>query len=152
MDTIERGPGPVQVDIRRHYPVAPQKVWDAWTDPETLIKWFGFSPNGSRSTTAEMEVHVGGRFRIGFASPDGEMNVVSGVYQEVVEQRRLVFTWAFQSTPERVSRISIDLAPAAGGTELHFVHDRFFDQQARDNHERGWTAMFDNFAKFMTEA
>lgn len=84
----------------------------------------------------------GGRYHIRFRTSDGEEHAVSGVYQEVVEQERLSFSWAWQSTPERVSRVSIALRAVEGGTELDFVHDRFFDQAARDNHERGWSGTF----------
>jgi uncharacterized protein YndB with AHSA1/START domain len=54
-----------------------------------------------------------------------------------------VFSWAWKSTPERVSRVTVTLEPVAGGTELDFLHEQFFDRQARDNHERGWTATLD---------
>jgi len=132
-----------QVGIRRHYRVAPDKVWRAWTDPKALSEWF--SPGSTTaSTTAEIDLSVGGRYRIAFVAPDGERHEATGVYQEVVPQRRLVFSWSWKSTPERVSRISIELTPVAGGTELSFVHDRFFDAQARDNHERGWQLFFTN--------
>jgi uncharacterized protein YndB with AHSA1/START domain len=72
------------------------------------------------------------------------MNEVCGVYQEVVRHSRLVFTWAFKSTPERVSRVSIELMPRGGGTELRFVHDHFYDEAARANHESGWLRGFAN--------
>ena len=127
--------------ITRRYPVAPEKVWRAWTEPQALSRWFG--PGEENSVTlAELDVREGGRYRIRFHTPDGEQHEVSGVYQEVVEHRRLCFSWAWQSTPERVSRVTIELRPVDGGTELDFVHDRFFDQAARDNHERGWTGTF----------
>lgn len=125
-----------EVRITRHYPVSAERVWAAWTDPQALSHWFG------AATQAELDVRPGGRYRIRFNSPDGTANEVGGEYQEVTPPSRLVFSWAFHSTPERVSRITITLAPAAGGTELTFVHDRFFDQQGRDNHERGWTQFF----------
>ena len=66
--------------------------------------------------------------------------------------RRLVFSWAWQSTPERVSRVSLELRPVDGGTELVFVHDRFFDQAARDNHERGWGGTFEKLDRFLVAA
>ena len=75
---------------------------------------------------------------------------MSGIYQEVVENRRLSFTWAWQSTPLRVSLVTIELRPTAQGTELDFRHDRFFDQQARDNHERGWAATFAKLDDFLS--
>lgn len=91
---------------------------------------------------ADLDVREGGRYHIRFRTTDGEQHDVSGVYQEVVEHRRLSFSWAWKSTPERVSRVTIELRPVGSGTELDFVHDRFFDQAARDNHERGWTGTF----------
>jgi len=41
-----------------------------------------------------------------------------------------------------VSRVSIELQQRAGGTELRFVHDRFYDEAARVGHERGWQLGF----------
>lgn len=143
---------PAQVGINRSYRAAPEKVWRAWTEPEALSQWFGSGKPGS-VTTAEIDLRVGGRYRIAFDAPDGASHEVSGVYQEVVPQRRLVFTWAWKSTPERVSRVSIDLKPIADGigegTELSFVHDRFFDAAARTNHQRGWLPMFDQLGAFL---
>jgi len=100
-------------------------------------------------TAVEIELCVGGRYRIAFDTPDGDAHEVSGVYQEVVPHRRLVFTWAWKSTPERVSRVSIDLKPLAEGTELSFVHDRFFDDKARVDHERGWQPCLETLDDFL---
>lgn len=139
---------PARLSIRRSFSVAPEKVWRAWTDPKALSQWFG-PDNPSRVTTAEVELCVGGRYRIAFGTRDGEAHEVSGVYQEVVPHRRLVFTWAWHSTPDRVSRVSIDLKPLSEGTEFVFVHDRFFDDQARISHERGWQPCFDSLDAFL---
>ena len=131
-----------EVRISRSYGVAPEKVWRAWTDPQALSQWFG--PGNPLVTTAEIDLRVGGRYRIVFKGASGDMNEVSGVYQEVVPHSRLVFTWAFKSTPERVSRVSIALKAQADGTELRFVHDRFHDEEARVGHENGWQRGFAN--------
>ena len=131
-----------EVRISRSYGVAPEKVWRAWTDPQALSQWFG--PGNPLVTTAEVDLRVGGRYRIVFKGASGEMNEVFGVYQEVVPHSRLVFTWAFKGTPERVSRVSIELKAQAGGTALRFVHDRFYDEAARAGHESGWQRGFAN--------
>jgi uncharacterized protein YndB with AHSA1/START domain len=136
------------LSITRHYAVRPEKVWRAWTEPQALSRWFG--PADTESVTrAELDVRVGGRYSIAFRTGDGEEHRVSGVYQEVEPHHRLSFTWAWQSTPERVSQVTIELEPANGGCELRFRHDRFFDQQARDNHERGWTGAFAKLGAFL---
>jgi uncharacterized protein YndB with AHSA1/START domain len=131
-----------QLRISRRYPVAPEKVWRAWTDPQALSAWFGPGDPGS-VTLAELDVRAGGHYRIRFRTPDGEEHQVSGTYEAVEPGRRLVFSWAWQSTPERVSRVSIRIEPVPEGTELEFLHERFFDVAARDNHLRGWTATFE---------
>jgi uncharacterized protein YndB with AHSA1/START domain len=136
------------LSITRHYAVPPEKVWRAWTEPQALSRWFGPGEPGS-VTRAELDVRVGGRYRISFRTQDGEEHAVSGTYQEVVENRRLSFTWAWQSTPLRVSLVTIELRLTAQGTELDFRHDRFFDQEARDNHERGWAATFAKLDEFL---
>lgn len=136
------------LSITRHYPAAPEKVWQAWTDPQALSRWFG--PGEPDSVTrADLDVRAGGRYRIAFRTRDGEEHEVSGEYQEVETNRRLSFTWAWKSTPERVSLVTIELRPTAQGTELDFRHDRFFDKQARDNHERGWTGTFAKLESFL---
>ncbi len=96
-----------------------------------------------------MDVQVGGRYHIAFRTQDGEEHDVSGVYQEVEPQRKLVFSWAWKSTPQRVSLVTVELRPTAQGTQLDFLHERFFDVDARDGHRRGWSASFDKLDKVM---
>ena len=125
--------------LRRHYPVVPEQVWRAWTDPQALSAWFGpGEPN--TVTLAELDVRVGGRYRIRFHTQNGEEHEVSGTYERVEAPRTLVFSWAWRSTPDAVSLVTVSLRPLAGGTELDFRHERFVDRKAREGHEQGWTA------------
>ena len=128
-----------RLHLTRRYAVAAARVWRAWTDPQALSAWFG--PGGPNTVSlAELDVRPGGRYRVRFHTQDGEQHEIAGVYQEVVPERRLVFSWAWHTTPDRVSRVALDLRPVAEGTELDIVHERFFDEAARDAHQRGWTA------------
>jgi len=98
----------------------------------------------------QLDVRVGGRYRIVFGGPQGTDHEVQGVYREVVPNRRLVFTWTWpNSTPERESVVTIVFKAAAGGTELDFRHEQFFDEAARDGHRRGWSAAFDRLEQFL---
>jgi len=135
--------------LTRSYPVAPEKVWRAWTDAQTLKKWWGPGP-GDAVSVADLDVRVGGRFRIVFGGAQGNENECAGVYKEVVPNRRLVFTWCWpNSTPERISLVTIEFRGAGKGTELHFRHEQFFDEQARDGHRRGWTAALEKLDVFL---
>jgi uncharacterized protein YndB with AHSA1/START domain len=80
---------------------------------------------------------------------DGETHNVSGVYREVAQNRRLVFTWQWVTMPERESLVTIDLRPSADGTELTFTHSQFYDEAGRDNHLAGWPGCFDKLEAFL---
>jgi uncharacterized protein YndB with AHSA1/START domain len=138
---MEQATARPEVRFTRRYPVGSEKVWRAWTDPQALSAWFG--PGAPNSVAlAELDVRPGGRWRIRFQTSDGEQHEVGGTYEVVEPQRRLVFSWAWHTTPDRVSRVTIVLSPVPEGTELDFRHERFFDGAARDNHLRGWTQGF----------
>lgn len=125
------------LQIRRHYPAAPEKLYGAWTQPEAMKRWF--APGDAFSVpTVEADVRVGGRYRIVMKSPEGEEHDVSGTYREVVPNRKLVFTWAWKSTPERQSLVSVEFTAAGGGTDLVLVHSEFADEEAKERHNQGW--------------
>ena len=135
--------------LKRRYPVAPGKVWRAWTDPQAIAKWWGPAPNEPVSL-AQTDVRVGGRFRVVFGGPDGKAHECQGVYREVAANRKLVFTWTWpNSTPERESLVTITLRAANGGTELDFRHEQLFDEKVRDNHKRGWSGSLDKLERFL---
>lgn len=136
--------------LSRHYPVAPEKVWRAWTDPQAVKLWWGPGP-GEPVSAAELDVRVGGRFRIVFGGAQGTEHECAGVYKEVVPNRKLVFTWHWpRTTPERVSVVTIEFRGSPSGTELILKHEQFFDEKARDGHRQGWSALFERLAVFLS--
>ena len=137
------------LNLNRHYPVAPEKVWRAWTDPQAVKRWWGPTP-GEPVSLAELDVRVGGRFRIVFGGADGKMHECAGAYKEVVPNRKLVFTWSWpNSTPDRVSVVTIEFRAAGKGTDLLFKHEQLFDEAARDGHKRGWSGALDKLAAYL---
>lgn len=137
--------------LRRHYPVGCKKVWRAWTQPEALKAWFG-PDEIVEVPLAEVDLRVGGRFRVTMRAADGETHDVSGTYLEIVPERKLVFSWAWRSTPERVSRVTVRLAPDGQGCELVLLHEQFFDEAARDGHRHGWTGAVDKLGRWLAQA
>ena len=133
----------------RQFDAPVESVWRAWTEPEALKRWFG--PDAGAVSVAQTDVRVGGRFHMVFKTLDGEQHDVSGTYREVEANRRLVFTWAWISTPDRVSQVTLTFAPKGKGTEFTLLHEQFFDLAARDGHERGWSGSMDKLARFLQQ-
>ena len=128
--------------LKRRLKAAPEKVYEAWTQPEQMTRWWGVTEN-PKPPVAETDLRVGGRFRVQFWDPKNEHHSVSGTYREVVPNRKLSFSWAWQSTPERESMVTIELNPVTDGTMLTLTHEQFFDEKARDDHSVGWNMMLD---------
>ena len=133
--------------LKRRLNAPPAKVYAAWTEPAKIARWFG--PQGAEVLRAEADVRVGGRYRVIFRVPDGEEHDVSGVYREVVPNQKLVFTWAWISTPERESLVTVALKRDGDGTLLTLTHEQFFDEPARDRHRSGWSGVLDNLESYV---
>lgn len=123
--------------MKRRLKATPAEVWRAWTDPKLLMRWFG--PENVETIEAEVDPRVGGTYRVVMLENTGERHQVSGSYQEVVENERLVFSWSWITTPERVSRVTVTLKQDGAETILTLVHEKLFDEQAVKGHTHGWT-------------
>lgn len=134
--------------IKRRFNAAPAKVFAAWTDPEKVKRWMG--PGEVQVMRAECDPRVGGRFRWLMKTPAGEEHDVSGVYREVVANEKLVFTWAWKSTPERESLVTLTFKDDNGGTVMTLLHEQFFDEAARDSHQGGWNGAMDKLEKYLS--
>ena len=134
--------------LKRRFNAAPEKVYTAWADPQKIARWFGPVSVKAGSEQASIDARIGGRYRISF-NAKGTYNEVGGVYREVVPNRRLVFSWAWHSTPERESLVTISIKPEASGTLLTFLHEQFADETARDNHQRGWTEFLGKLESYL---
>ena len=128
--------------INRELKAPVDAVYAAWTDPQKIVRWF--APRDD--FTCEVPTHelrVGGRYTILMRDPDGERHCVSGEYREIVENEKLVFSWAWESTPERVSLVTVHFRKSGDQTRLQLKHEQFADSDARDSHERGWNGCLD---------
>jgi uncharacterized protein YndB with AHSA1/START domain len=136
------------VTLKRRLNASPAKVYAAWTDPEKIVRWFGPAQVIAGSVRADIDARIAGRYRISFDMEDGEHHEVGGVYREMVPNQRLTFSWAWYSTPERESQVTISLKPDGDGTLLTLHHEQLSDQAARDGHENGWISTLDKLEDY----
>ena len=134
--------------LARRLKAPAERVFEAWTDPKKIVQWFGPGHTIADSVKADMDVRAGGHYRISFKTDDGEYHEVGGKYIEVAPPQRLVFSWAWHSTPERISQVTVVLRAEGDVTLLTLTHDKFFNEEARDGHIRGWTGTLDKLEKF----
>jgi uncharacterized protein YndB with AHSA1/START domain len=131
--------------LKRRFKAPPAKVFAAWIDPEKVKRWMG--PGEVKAVSAESDIRAGGRYRWVMRAPSGEEFDVSGVYHEIVPNEKLVFTWAWKSTPEKESLVTVVLKPDGDGTLLTLTHEQFDDADTRDRHQGGWNGALDKMEK-----
>jgi uncharacterized protein YndB with AHSA1/START domain len=131
--------------LKRRLNAPAEKVYAAWTDPQKIVRWFG--PDSGPVTKANIDLRVGGGFTIAFNTEDGEHHEVAGIYREVVTNEKLVLTWAWHTMKERESLVTITIKRDGEGSLLTLLHEKFFDEAARDGHKRGWSGSLDKLEK-----
>jgi uncharacterized protein YndB with AHSA1/START domain len=112
-----------------------------------MMQWWG--PDAGPTLSASADVRPGGRFSVVFRLLNGDEHNPTGVYQEVVPERKLVFTWEWRGMPERESLATFLLEPFDGGTELTLIHEQLPDEDARKSHEEGWSGFFHKLQIFL---
>ena len=133
--------------LKRRLNAPPEKVYAAWTDPEKILKWFG--PDAGPVKRASADVRAGGRYAVQFSTEDGEEHHVSGVYREVIPDEKLNFTWAWRTMPERESYVTVMIKSDGPGCMLTLIHEKFFDEAARDRHAQGWAGCLDKLERYL---
>lgn len=130
------------LEISRHLPFPPERVFDAWLDPKMMQK-FLVPASGMSVPEASNNPVVGGRFRVVMQAPDMEEGWLhEGEYLEINRATRLRFTWVSGYTQED-SEVTLTLKPANDGTDLTLKHIRFPSEESRDNHKGGWTLILE---------
>ncbi|MEK6222405.1 MAG: SRPBCC domain-containing protein [Chloroflexota bacterium] len=126
------------ISISRILNAIPERVFQAWTDPNKLFKWWG--PPGSQVKEVELNLQVGGHYRIGFEFEEGPRMFVGGTYQEIAPQQKLVFTWRWENENMDIgeSLVTIELEEKGDQTALFLKHEKLPNEEARVSHEEGW--------------
>ena len=136
---------PNSLEMRYRFQASPRQLFDAWTQPELLRQWFRVHPDYT-TPTAEVDLRVGGPFRLAMRSPEGENIVAFGEYREVQPPSRLFFTWQWESAPPESppTLVSLDFRAMDSVTEIVLLHEHFVSEEQRDNHLEGWQGCIDN--------
>jgi len=119
----------------------PERLFRAWTDPEELMHWWRMEGEGWAFVGADVDLRVGGQYRLSMKAPDGQVHTSVGVYREVNRPTRLAFTWDWENPANRVGDTLVTVAfnDVGGGlTEVVLTHERFTDATRAASHQNGW--------------
>ena len=140
-------------------------VWKAWTDPDSIVRWWG--PKDFTVASCAMDFRVGGKFLCCMRAPDGQEFWNACDYFEIVPQEKIVFSMYFADSGGKkvepaqygIEHEAIDGAKdvvlfedvGAGRTRLTFIGNETMASATESGQVEGWYQIFDQLAKLVAE-
>jgi uncharacterized protein YndB with AHSA1/START domain len=161
MDKQSESGESLKLEMKRVIRASRQRVFDAWTRPETIRLWFG---PGRELGEVLADAKVGGEYSFtmltklaGDAGAADRCDVVQtssakGRYVRVEPYDLLQFTWIGSWDASVESMVTLTFTDVEGGTELAFVQQRFSSEASRDQHEYGWAPALDKLKQVLESA
>lgn len=149
---------PISVYISRVFRAPRERVFNAWTKPEQVLRWR--APEGWEVLEVHSDPRPNGEHRVvvrGTLQPrsaeDRPVEVTSasyGVYLDVQPYALVRFTWRADWASSEESVVTVRLSDAEdGGTLMDFTHDKFLTSESASAHNLGWASAFNKLTTFV---
>jgi uncharacterized protein YndB with AHSA1/START domain len=136
------------VRIERTFAAPAEDVFDAWTSPEVMRRWFHVAPDWE-TPEAEVDLRVGGKVRVVMRRSDGTEVEARGEYTLVDRPHRLVMTWAFDDDPSNEQLIELSFSESEGSTRVLMVNSGISTEERRDAQDWGWHGCFNGLERVL---
>ena len=140
------------VRIERTVRARPEAVFEAWTEPAALKRWWG--PRGVTATDVELDVRPGGRYSITMQREGGTSFVLSGEYREVDRPRRLVKTWGYRGeavTDPVESLVTVEFVDEGPATRIILTQEFLQEPPDLEGRDRGWRSSLDRLDEYFAD-
>src|SRR4029079_5811645 len=142
---------PNEIHITRVYDAPVAAVWDAWTDPEQVGKWWG--PRGFTLTTHSKDLRPGGHWKYTMHGPDGTDWPNNTIYFEVEPHRKLVYDHGGSDDRPPLFRVTVLFSEEAGKTKMDMTMALTTPEAADDTRKfikkAGGNATWDRLAEYL---
>jgi len=149
-----------EIVISRVFNAPRELVFKAWTEPDHLKRWW--APKGCTTPVCRVDLRPGGVFHYCMRLPEGREIWGLGIYREIVEPERIVYTDTFadpdgkpvppsyygmSASHPSETLVTVTFAELAGKTKLTLVHSIALSVEERGGAEQGWNQMLDRLAE-----
>lgn len=124
-------------------------VWRIWTKPEFIQRWFGSDRKGTVHSV-DMDLTLGGKYRVTFQDSDGTSHAAFGEYLEIIKESKLRYTWEWESEPGHVTELSVEFGTEGEKTRLTLTHSDL-NPNSLHGYKDGWNATVDKILEKIIE-
>ena len=134
--------------LERSFAATPEEVFDAWTNPDVLARWWGRP--GWSPASFDVDLRVGGGYSLRMLDDEEKPHAVAGEYREIERPRRLVYTWRWEAGGPglgHVSVVTVEFHSDGARTTVVLEHGGLPTEDSRLAHGSGWGGALDNLAR-----
>ena len=138
-------------ELRRHFAVAPERVFAAFSDVRLIAQWLSPSPDIELSIL-QFDFRVGGTYRFAYPLPEGAPVIVNGAYRTILPPSLIVFSWVIEPPDEHAgieSEVTVTITRDGDGSQLHIRHARLNRADAIARHAEGWCGAMDQLEQLL---
>lgn len=131
------------LEMTEVFNTTPQRLYKAWTNEKDFAAWFG--PEGFKVIYCKLDVKIGGLWRAGITKGDGVEYWMEGKYIELVEGKKLVFTYCDGRENKDLNMntvVTITFSKSGDQTIMNFNQSVFPTTEYRESHYGGWSSAF----------
>jgi uncharacterized protein YndB with AHSA1/START domain len=136
--------------VRRTIAASAERLFEAWTSPAQLMQWWG--PQGVVCSSAEVELKVGGLYKLANRFPDGKLLWIVGQFELIDPPRKLVYTWSIGEDTGNAERVTVTFETSGSSTEVIVTHERIPNPAMRDMHEQGWLGCLEGLVEYLQQS
>jgi len=132
------------LSIGRVFDAPINQVFQAWTEPNIVSQWFG--PDEVKVTNISFDFQIGGKFEIEMQLPEGTKVIHHGVFKEIEQDKKLVYTWLLDGQEcdgcegqYAETIVTVNFREVGNKTEITLTHAGLPTKEAFEAHEFGWT-------------
>lgn len=142
--------GELTLATKRALPAPRPLVYEAFTDPSKLARWWG--PAGFTTPSLEFQARVGESYRIEMQSPEGDRFYLTGQFRDVDPPARLAFTfvWEDPDPDDGENVVALSFRDRGERTEVALAQGPFRTDARRALHRNGWVESLDKLAHLLS--
>jgi uncharacterized protein YndB with AHSA1/START domain len=142
--------GKATLAAKRVLPAPRPVVYEAFSDPTQLARWWG--PAGFTTPSLEFPARVGASYRIEMQPPEGDSFYLTGEFGEVDAPARLSFTfvWEDPDPDDLETVVALSFRDLGEWTELVLSQGPFKTEARRALHRNGWADSLDKLAQLLS--